>query len=81
MTDKKHGGIRAGSGRPKTKGDSVVMRVPAQYKDAVKELISELEALKTEVSKVERETDWRYIHLDNSEIGGSARVKISVAKY
>jgi sugar-specific transcriptional regulator TrmB len=78
---KKHGGVRSGAGRPKIKGDSVVMRVAAEYKEAVKELISELEALKTENSKVERETHWRYIHLDNSEIKASARVKISVAKY
>jgi hypothetical protein len=78
---KNHGGIRAGAGRPKTKSDSVVMRVPAEYKEAVKELISELEALKAADSKVERETKWRYIHLDDVDIKASARVKISVAKY
>jgi hypothetical protein len=76
-----HGGVRSGAGRPKIKGDSVVMRVAAEYKEVVKELISELEALKTANSKFERETEWRYIHLDDADIKASARVKISVAKY
>jgi hypothetical protein len=81
MGMKNHGGVRTNAGRPKTKGDTVVMRVPGLYKEAVKELISELEALKAADSKVERETQWRYIHLDDVDIKASARVKISVAKY
>lgn len=80
-SDKKHGGIRQGAGRPKVKGESVVMRVPSEYKDAVKKLIGELEGLKTEDAKFERETDWTYIHLDTADLKGSARYKISVAKY
>jgi len=80
-SEKKHGGIRAGAGRPKVKNDSIVMRVPVQYRDAIKDLISTLDGLKTEPSKVERETEWRMLHLDTADLVGSARYKISVGKY
>jgi hypothetical protein len=78
---KNHGGVRPGAGRRKIKGNSVVMRVPELYKEAVKKLISEIEALKTADSKSESESDWFYIHLDDVDIKASVRVKISVAKY
>lgn len=34
-----HGGTRPGAGRPKTKEDTVVMRIPVSKVEAVKKLI------------------------------------------
>lgn len=40
---KKHGGARAGSGRKTKYENTVVMRVPEKYKDAIKALIAHLD--------------------------------------
>ena len=79
-SDKKHGGIRQGAGRPKVKAGSVVMRVPDQYRAAIKDLISQLDSLKTQPSKAVSESNCM-VHLDNADLKGSAWVKINVGKY
>lgn len=40
---KKRGGTRLGAGRPKTKEDTVVMRIPKSIVEIVKELIKSYE--------------------------------------
>jgi hypothetical protein len=42
-SEKKHGGVRAGSGRKTKYEKTVVMRVPEKYRDAIKALIQHLD--------------------------------------
>lgn len=79
---KPHGGKRAGAGRKRCRGQSVVVRIPESYAKAVKALITELDALREMPSKHSHTTEWEYLHLDGSEDGtGSATYQINVRKY
>lgn len=76
------GGARKGAGRPKVKRGSVVMRVPTEYQDAIKDMITLLDSMPGKQSGTEESTEARYVHTDTHEIsGGSVAVKVTAIKY
>lgn len=67
----RRGGARAGAGRPKTRlKKPVVMRVPAEYEQAVRDLIAFIDSAADVEKGNTIQTDPKLIHTDTAELAG-----------
>lgn len=77
-----HGGKRDGAGRKKTRFNKpVVMRVPAEYERAVRDLIAFIDSMAGVEKEAEIVSDSLFVHTDTAEIaGGSVYVSFKAFK-
>jgi len=77
-----HGGKRAGAGRKQTRlKKPVVMRVPAEYERAVRDLIAFIDSMAGIEKGAEIVSDPLFVHTDTAEIaGGSVNVSFKALK-
>lgn len=77
-----HGGKRVGAGRKQTRlKKPIVMRVPAEYERAVRDLIAFIDNMASAEKGAVIASDPLFVHTDTTEIaGGSVNVSFKALK-